>query len=232
MKKNYFIPYGDYCKILNILEEWKILDIRRLSELCGEISLPNLREKVRILERRKLVRSFCQKGGRKYISLKSYSLDNSWYDKKHPEKVLQHDLITGQVLREFLRWGRCLESKIGGDAEDEQRIYPDAQIVIEWGGKKIRAALEIEITRKSSWRVQRKFGSYGREENFDMAIFITSQEGIFKSYKNYLMGMIEEIQQKIVIVFDPELSIKSFDLKNSHCFFCGKTENLASFLES
>ncbi len=232
MKKNYFIPYGDYCKILNILDEWKILDIRRLGELCGEISLPNLREKVRVLERHKLVQSFCQKGGRKYISLKSYSLDNSWYDKKHPEKVLQHDLIVGQVLREFLKWDGCLEGKIGGETEDEGRIYPDAKIVFKWGGKKISAGLEIEITRKSSWRVQRKFSSYRREENFDMAIFITNQERIFKSYKNYLMGMIEEVQQKIVIVFDPKLSIKSFDFKNSHCFFCGKTGNFASFLAS
>ena len=60
--KKIFIPNGVYQKILDTLDEWKILDIRRLGELCGEISLPNLREKVRILERHGVVKSFCQNG--------------------------------------------------------------------------------------------------------------------------------------------------------------------------
>ena len=230
--KTYFIPDGYYQKILHILDEWKILDIRRLGELCGEISLPNLREKVRILERHGMVKSFCQKGGRKYVFLKSYSPENSYYDKKNPERMLQHDLIAGQVLREFLKWGRCLEGKILGESgRDESSICPDAEILIDRGDKKIRAALEIEITRKSSWRVKRKFAKYNREEDFEMAIFITNREGIFKGYKNYLAKMAEEIQEGIVIILDERLSIKSFDYKNSLCFFRGNIENFASLFE-
>ena len=230
--KKIFIPDGIYQKILDTLDEWKILDIRRLGELCGEISLPNLREKVRILERHGLAKSFCQNGGRKYVALKNYSPDNSYYDKQNPESGLQHDLIAGRVLREFLRWDCCLEGKISGEFGDGNRVYPDAEIIIDGGDKKIRAALEIEITRKSSWRVQRKFGKYSRENGFDLAVFITNKKGIFKSYKKYLMEMKEEVQQKIVIVLDEKLSMKSFDFKNSPCFFRGKIGNFSSILTS
>ena len=231
--KKIFIPDGIYQKILDILDEWKILDIRRLGELCGEISLSRLREKVRVLERHGLAKSFCQNGGRKYVCLKNYSPDNSFYDKKNPERGLRHDLIATQVLREFLRWDCCLEGRILGETGgDGNRVYPDAEILIDGSDKKIRAALEIEITRKRSWRVKRKFSKYKREEGFDLAIFITNKKGIFKGYKNYLLEMTEEVQQKIIIVLDEKLSLKSFDFKNSPCFFRGKFENFPLILAS
>ena len=135
-------------------------------------------------------------------------------------------------MREFLEWDCCLEGKIPGESGDENRIYPDAEILIDGGDKKIRAALEIEITRKCSWRVRRKFNSYSRENGFDLAIFITNKKGIFKGYKNYLLEMKEEVRQKIVLVLDENLSLKSFDLKNSRCFFRGKFENFPSILAS
>ena len=236
--KNYFIPDGAYQKILEILDEWKILDIGELRKLYGEISIPNLREKVRALERHGLVKSFTMGGRNKYILPGGYMPDNAEYG-TNVEGMFRHDLITVRVLREFLKWRPCLEGKIFSPNEEEEdgdylrmmgreRLCPDAEITIEKNDKKIRVALEVELSRKDKWRIDGKFGRYSGDSRFGRVFFVTDKEGIFKGYAKYLKERQSEVQEKIVLIFDPKLSIKSFDYENARCFYKGGTCFLSS----
>ncbi len=220
--RNCFIPQGPYQRIINIVQEWKILNIPRLRELYGEITINGLREKVRVLERHGFLESFSPKGKNKYIFPKGHRPDSAGYGEKNLDRMFRHDLITGQVLREFFKWSRCLYGEIFCQVEND-RVNPDAEIILRGSEKSIRVALEIELSRKNHDRIRRKFMRYGGDSRFDRVFFITDKETIFRSYGNYLMGLGSEIQEEIVLIFDPKLSVKSFDYKNSLCFYMGKT---------
>ena len=223
------MPHGHYLRIIKILKEWKLLDTNGLKDLLGEISRPNLYKKMRYLERHGIVKSYFTGGSEKYFFLKEYQSNNSIDGKKRFEKILKHDLLTTKVLREILKWSSCSGGKILGQ-EERDFICPDAEFSIENAntGEKIRVALEIEITRKSYYRVRKKFAKYRVEREFDRVLFVTNEEGIFRSYGNYLAELHPEIQKKIGLLYDEGLSLKSFDYQNSPCFYRGKSTNFSA----
>ena len=88
-----------------------------------------------------------------------------------------------------------------------EKLLPDGEIVIEGGGgKEVRIALEIELTRKSQDRIKWKFGRYKKEIQFDFVFFITNKEGIFKGYGKHLTHMVKKIQDGVAVIYDPNLS--------------------------
>ena len=181
MSKNQAPLRGDYQDILDALGEWKALGIGELKKLChGEITSPNLRKKIRRLEKLGLVKGVFLDGKNKSLFLTSLGIKLSRF--KPSEKVweneLSHELITAQVLREFFKLPECLDGKIRHHMEGGE-LCPDAEIILSLGGKKIRVALEIELTRKDKRRVVRKFNRYKREGIFDRVLFITQREGVF-----------------------------------------------------
>ena len=222
-----FIPHGRYLKIIEILKKWKLLDANGLQDLLGDISRPNLYKKMRYLERHGIVESCFTGGSEKCFFLTEYQSKNGRRGKNRFKKNLKHDLLTAKVLREFLKWPEVQRGEILGQAEGDY-VCPDAEFCIENAGKEIRVALEIELTRKSSYRVRRKFAKYQTEREFERVLFVTNDVGIFKSYGNYLAKLPPEIQEKIGLLFDGGLSLKSFDWQNSLCFYMGETSNFSS----
>ena len=231
MKKNNFVPYGPYLDILNVLGEWKILNVKELKKLYhGETNCSILREKIRKLERHGFLKSTMAKGKAKYLFLTPIGLKLcfSRYSERVNERNITHDLITAQVLREFLKWPHCLDGQVLS-SRGGYGIHPDAEIfVLAEEGKKIKVALEIELTRKSYGRIIRKFGLYRRDSEYDRVLFITRHENIFRGYGNYLTDTREDIQEKIALVLDSKLSIEKFDWKNLLCLYMGKKTDLLS----
>ena len=223
------MPHGHYLKIIKILKEWKLLDTNGLKDLLSEISRPNLYKKMRYLERRGIVKSLYTKENEKCFFLTEYQTKNSRREKKRLEKILKHDLLTAKVLREILKNPLCRGGKILGQVERDF-ICPDAEFCMEDAntGEKIRVALEVEITRKSYYRIRNKFTKYRMEREFDWVLFVTNEEEIFKAYSNYLAELHSEIQKKIGLLYDEGLSLKSFDCQNSLCFYMGKSTNFSS----
>ena len=231
--KFHFIPDRHHKKIIKILKEWKMLDMDGLKDLYREISPSNLYYKMKDLEDYDLVKSFTSKGKARYFFLKDYHSGHSSRGKKRFEKIIGHNLLTAKVLREILKWPECRGGKILGQVERDF-ICPDAEFDMENAntGGKIRVALEVEITRKSYYRIRTKFTKYQMEREFDRVLFVTNEEGIFRSYSNYLTELHPEIQKKIGLLFDENLSPKSFDCQNSPCFYMGKISSLSSLFVS
>ena len=229
--KNCFIPYGPYQDILNILGEWRVLNLKEITELYPEkISYHNLYGKIRKLERHGFLKSIVARGSSKYLFLTSLGLRlcSSRYAERVNEKNLTHDLMTAQVLREFLKWPRCLDGKILSTVAG-YGICPDAEMtVLGKEGKKIKVALEIELTRKSYGRIIRKFGLYRRDSEYDKVLFITRFDNVFRGYGNYLTDTREDIQEKIALVLDSKLSIEKFDYRKSRCLHRGKMVDFCS----
>ena len=228
-----FIPDRHHKKIVKILKEWKMLDMNGLKDLYSEICHSGLYKKMKHLEDCELVKSFTSRGNAKYFFLKDEHLHRGRKGKKRFERILKHDLLTAKVLREILKWPECRGGKILGQVERDF-ICPDAEFVMEDAktGEKIRVALEVEVTRKSYYRIRKKFTKYQMEREFDRVLFVTNEEGIFKAYSNYLMELHPEIQKKIGLLFDENLSPKSFDCQNSPCFYMGKINNLSALFTS
>ncbi len=228
--KNDFIPYGPYLDIINILGEWKILNVKELQELYHrEINCSILREKIRKLEKHGFIKSVLMKGNSKYLFLTSLGLkfSSSRYAERVNEKNLTHDLMTAQVLRELLKWPSCLDGKILSSMQN-YGLCPDAEMTVLVGEKKIKVALEIELTRKSYGRIIRKFGAYRRNWEYDRVLFITRHKNIFRGYGNYLTDMREDVQNNIAIVLDSKFSMESFDFEKTLCFYKGETTDFFS----
>ena len=228
--KRKYVPGSIYQDILNILGEWKVLNLQQFQELYyGEISYHNLFQKMKTLEKYQFVRSALVRGKSKYFFLTGRGRKYSKFRGSEEvfERELSHDLITANVLRKFLKWESCLDGKILHQSEGGE-LCPDAEMTILTGGKKVKVALEVELSRKDRRRVLRKFNRYGREKEFDMVLFVTHHEGIFRGYRNYLTDTGESVQRKIAILLDANLSMENFDYKNSRCFFGGKETNFFS----
>ena len=224
---------GDYRDILAALGEWKALSVGELKKLClGEVTSPNLRKKIRKLEELGLLKSISLDRKSKYIFLTSLGVKLSPFrpSEKISENELTHELITAQVLREFLKLPECLDGKIRHHM-DSIELCPDAEIILSVGGKKIKVALEIELHRKDKRRVVRKFNRYKREGIFDRVLFITQSEGIFRGYAHYLGDLGEKVQKNVAVVLDSKLSISEFDFRESHCFYRKKVTNFFSIFE-
>ncbi len=110
-------------------------------------------------------------------------------------------------------------------------LCPDAEVILLLGGKKIKVALEVELTRKDRRRVVRKFNRYRREGIFDRVLFITHREGVFRGYAHYLRDLDEEVQKIMGMVWDSKLSIKGFDFCESLCFYQGNMANFSAIFE-
>ena len=223
MKKP-FVPHGVYRDILDTLAQWRILDIQGLRELSNyDLKEYNLRKKVRVLEGHELIKGILVWRKCKYIFLTHKGLKYTPYDyaSEIPEENIMHDLITVQVLRRLLAFPECFDGRVFHQVIGTEFI-PDAEIFFEKDGEKVRAALEIELTRKNQRRVKEKFRRYDREKIFPLAIFVTNKAGIFKGYRKYLSEVSVAVQERIVLVFDEKLGPSKFDYARAICFYKGE----------
>ncbi len=225
-----FVPQGVYEDIINLLGQWKVMDMKSLKEMCSyDVQYYNLLHKVRKLENHGLVKGILLGKKNKHIFLTNKGLQYTPYDKTYEicDENITHDVIVGKVLKELLR----LESFFNGKMFHQiisDKILPDAEIEGQKDGECYRLALEIELTQKSQDRVKGKYRQYARGNVFNYGLFITNKMTLFKAYKKYLEEMKSEIQESIILLYDRKLTEINFDYQSSECFYMGQ---MTSFKE-
>ena len=161
---------------------------------------------------------------KKHLFLTKKGLEFTRYDYTYEicDANITHDIIVGTVLRKLLKFDFFHNGKMFHQINFE-KILPDAEI---YGGKKgnfIKMAIEVELTQKDQDRVKSKYIQYGREHYFNYCLFITNKAPLYKTYKKYLESMNLNIQKKIILLWDNELSTINFMPQDLECFYMGKT---------
>lgn len=222
--KSSFVPYGSYSEIINLLGQWKILDMKSLNNLCDfEVNYPNLLHKVRKLESEGLVKAVLIGRKNKHIYLSQKGLEFTSFDfssELSPETV-NHDIITATVLRELLRRDNFLEGRLFHQMRGSE-IYPDAEVLGTKNGSHYKLAIEVELTQKSQQRVKEKFRKYEKAQTFNFALFITNKESLLQTYSRYLEEMVIDVRKAIILLWDPELKMSKVNLDKAQCYYMGK----------
>ncbi|MBT3236872.1 MAG: hypothetical protein HN353_13035 [Bdellovibrionales bacterium] len=218
-----FIPQGVYEDIINIVGQWKIVDIKGLEEMCSyEVSYFNLLKKVRTLESHGLIKGVLlgQKNKHIYLTNKGLQYTGNHYGHEICNENLTHDLVTARVLKELLKFDGFNEGRMFHQVPIE-KIYPDAEITGSKSGEDYRLAIEVELTQKSERRVKEKYRRYSRESVFNYGVFITNKERLLRAYKRFLEALNPEIQEAIVLILDDKLSATKFSYQKAHCYYMG-----------
>ena len=133
--KIHFVPQGIYEDIINILGQWKILNIKDLMKMCGyDVKYYNFLYKIRKLEVHGFIKSILLGKNIKYISLAKKGLEFTRYDYTYDicDTNITHDIIVGTVLRKLLKFDFFHNGKMFHQIAFD-KVLPDAEI---HGGKK------------------------------------------------------------------------------------------------
>mgnify|MGYP001609354658 CR=1 FL=1 len=220
-----FVPYGEYEDIINLIGQWKILDMKALKELSNyKLKYRNLLHKVQKLERHGLIRGVLLGRKNKHVFLTQKGIKYTPYDTTFEisNENLTHDLIAARVLRDLLNYKGFKEGRMYHQITSD-KLLPDAEIIGAKNGETYRMALEVELTQKSQDRVKEKFRLYGNGQGFSYALFITNKETLFNTYKRFLLEMKADVQDGVILLLDKSLSVTKFSYARAECFFMGKT---------
>ncbi|MBG60558.1 MAG: hypothetical protein CMJ16_08885 [Peredibacter sp.] len=225
-----FVPHGVYEDIINIVGQWKIVDMKSLKEMCNyDVGYFNLLKKVRTLESHGLVKGVLLGRKNKHIYLTNNGLKYTGHDYTYEicDENLTHDLIVGRVLKELLKHKSLIEGRMFHQISEDQ-ILPDAEVNGVKNDDVYRMALEVELTQKSQKRVKEKYRRYAKGSVFTYGVFITNKESLFKTYRRYLEEMNLEVQEANVLILAKEMSATKFDYNKTECFYLGETLNFES----
>ena len=224
-----FIPHGVYEDIINIVGQWKVVDMRSLAEMCNyEIGYHNLLKKVRTLETHGLIKGVLLGRKNKHIYLTNKGLKYTGYDYTYEicDENLTHDLIVSRVLKTLLTHKSFVDGRMFHQIAVD-RVFPDAQATANKNGELFKLALEIELTQKEQKRVKEKYRRYASGSVFAYGVFITNKETLFKAYCRYLEQMKEDIQEAIILILDKQMTATKFNYEKSECFYLGKSVSFA-----
>jgi len=226
--------YPSYFELLNPLRKWRILSIKALkeeSEYAGSSSA--FYKIVSKLESNMLIDSFINSwSNEKFVYLLPTGIKALGEEKSSlaiNRDLRFHDAISSKVARLFRSYhfieGVYLDQEIAKSYPLLERV-PD--ILAEGQLKSnFRFAIEVELTQKSQKRVKEIYRSYSDSKVVNNIIYITDKPSIFKAYQKYLDELGDEINQdKFILIFESNLSKKTFNLLNSKAFYRGKDSSL------
>jgi len=222
-----FIPHGVYEDIINIVGQWKVVDMKSLKDMCNyEVGYFNLLKKVRTLESHGLVKGVLLGSKNKHIYLTNEGLRYTGHDYTYEicDENLTHDLIVSRVLKELLKHDSFTNGRMFHQIPVDQ-IFPDAQITGTKNNDIYRLAIEVELTQKSKKRVKEKYRRYAKGSVFTYGVFITNKETLFRTYRRFLEEMNNDIQEAIILILDKDMTATKFDYEKTECFYLGKMLN-------
>ena len=228
-----FIPYGVYEDIINIVGQWKVVDMKSLGEMCNyDIGYHNLLKKVRTLETHGLIKGVLLGRKNKHIYLTNKGLKYTGHDYTYEicDENLTHDLIVSRVLKTLLTHESFIDGKMFHQIAVD-KIFPDAEVKACKNGELYKLALEIELTQKEQSRVKEKYRRYASGCNFTYGVFITNKTTLFKTYCRYLQEMKEDIQEAIILILDKQMTATKFNYEKSECFYLGTSVSFAQLFD-
>ena len=229
-----FIPQGVYEDIINIVGQWKVVDMKSLSDMCNyEIGYHNLLKKVRTLETHGLIKGVLLGRKNKHIYLTNKGLQYTGHDYTYEicDENITHDLIVSRVIQVLLEHKNFVDGKLFHQLPIDM-IYPDAKLSLVKNTECFDLAIEVELTQKAQNRIKEKYRRYSVGKNFDYGVFITNKERLFKTYARYLLEMKESVQEAIILILEKQMTATKFNPQKTECFYLGNSTTFNDLFKS
>ena len=223
-----------YQKFLNPLLKWKILDTKSLMEMSNyQGSYISFCEMLRNLKSKDLVHWEPLLYNKKRIIYLTHAAQKELLPGSPyfiDSEIMFHDAIVSNTARSFLGKDYFYDCELPHEYYGKNNwnyadvLDPDG---ILYGKNKnyfFKIALEVELTRKSKERIERKIKDYIRSEFFDSVIYVFNKKNIFNAYIKYLNEIQDNapnelykkgINQKIFLLLKEDLF--KYPLDFSHC---------------
>ncbi|MAE59483.1 MAG: hypothetical protein CME69_11415, partial [Halobacteriovorax sp.] len=92
-------------------------------------------------------------------------------------------------------------------------------------------AVEVELNQKSSRRLTEKFVKYSNCKFYNYILYVFNKESVFNSYNKLLKSFDDEVQKKIILCLDENLSEESFKPMQSQYYYLGKELSFEDLFE-
>ena len=149
----------------------------------------------------------------KYVYLTEKGAIHSSTGARPDEPSIDHDLICSEVILNLLKFDNFLSGSVSDRPDSE--LDPDGVIQGVKGGKPYTLAIEVELSQKSEFRVEKKFADYAEEDTHNFALYITHKKSLFENYRKILIKMNPQIRQTIVLSLAEKLGAKQYDYQRA-----------------
>ena len=202
-----------------ILDEvgcWKVIWIGDLYRILEKNTTPHYTAFCRIirgLEKKGHLagRYFRDEG--KYVYLTEKGALRSSGGTVPDKQSIDHDLICTEVILKLLEFGNFTAGGVP-DGEDAD-LCPDGMIQGHKNGTPYTLAIEVELTQKSRFRIEKKFIDYTENSDHSYALYIIKRKSLFENYKRILTSMEGGIQKNIILSLTEKLGSKQYDFRKA-----------------
>lgn len=220
-----------YQEIIESLLRWKVIPLNLLKESIEYQGWDSsFRKTILKLEKRNLIRSFKIRGRAKFIyptsqliEIKAHRVNYCIY-----EAALKHEGVVTITCHKFLEWEVVKEVILPHERNQQSfnrnELEPDAILKLEKEGSRSTIGLEVELSRKSKERVQRKMSDYVNSIFYDCVIYVMNNEADFEAYKRILHHLAndntraerkKEILGKVMLVYKRDFLARKFSFDDS-----------------
>ena len=215
-------------EVLLPLFEWRYLGLSELREASNyKGTRQGLSKMMQRLEKDGLVESFLHLyANRKFYHLtkatfKNYS-EEPWYLN---QEIRNHDAVASSFLFQIRKVEQVTEAYLNfpiGFFEERTRhriIETDGFFNANINGALVRFALEIEINRKSSAKIESKYDAYYKSQEIDGVIYVFNDlsilEAYYKYHEEFLINRLKsKSHPRIGFCFTDHLGAQNFDFLN------------------
>lgn len=226
-------------EILYPLSRWKILSLNELLEESGfNGSKESFYKIVRKLEKALLIDSFIDSWSKeKHIYLNKLGLEFLGIEKGQNliRDQRYHDALVVKIMRSLGHYNFSKETHLDFELRNLLTSYdhlPDASLTAIKESREFKMAIELELNQKAKERIIKSYRYFINSKHFNNVLFIFYKNSTFNSYKKVLeLNFNEQEQEKIILLFEPKLSLNFYDLKDSTIYFKGQTMKLHNILD-
>jgi hypothetical protein len=230
--------------IIETLAKWRSMTTENLKFLVSvETSGPAFRQRILRLEAGGLLKSKLQKGFNKIVYPSSLLLQRLGIENFNEDNI-RHDAAVSLVVSSLIKFDSVKSAKLPHEFKTKSSwrhnaIEPDAVLSVDKKGDELIVATEVELWRKDRKRVFEKLLEYAKADEYDYVFYFFADSSSFESYKKRLAELLqkkefehlhEELNQKIILVFNKSILKQVSDLSFSQVFHSGLTKNLGDLL--
>jgi len=236
-------------EILNALDKWGVLTVRKLHSLIYlNISIQGLRRKLHKLAKEDYLQISRLEIKNEMIVIPTKKTLNQLKSNRSSidEAMIYHNFFLSLLGLEIISREKVSYFKLPHEYGKSRTplsfsssIEPDAFIGVCLDGKNLKVAIEIELTQKSSDRVYEKFNQYNDSLYFDYVIYFFKDLSIASAYRKRLDEMSNELKNeggrkklrgKIIFLYSAQNHQSGSILDNSKMECLGKEISIEKFL--
>lgn len=193
-------------EIMNVLEKWGVLTVRKLhSLLYSNISVKALRRRLHRLAKEDYLQISRLDIKNEMIVIPSKKTLNQLKSNRSliDESMVYHNLYISLLGLELIYRENVIYYKLPHEYRKTRvpsslssAIEPDAYLGVSHNGNTSNIAIEIELTQKSSDRVYDKFNQYKASSYFDYVIYFFKDRSILSAYRKRLEEAMNELKSE------------------------------------